>query len=68
MNGATSLLIWTALQHAASKDLTFDMDGVHINHESLPNILLLTGFGGVIRPRYLVKRSSVLVQAGQNLK
>ncbi len=68
MNGATSLLIWTALQHAASKDLRFDMDGVHINHESLPNILLLTGFGGVIRPRYLVKWSSALVQAGQNLK
>ena len=68
MNGATSLLIWTAIQHAALKDLAFDMDGVHVTQKGLPNILLLMGFGGVVKPRYLVKRSSVLVHAAQNLR
>jgi len=68
MDGATSLLIWAVVQHAALKGLAFDMDGVHVTQRGLPNILLLTGFGGVARPRHLVKRSSVLVHAAQNLR
>jgi hypothetical protein len=45
MNGATSLLIWTAIQHAAARGLTFDMDMLHVRNKRLSNLLLLTGFG-----------------------
>ena len=57
MNGANCLLIWEALQHASSQNLIFDMDGIHVVRGSVPNLLLLTGFGGCIKPRYQVQRS-----------
>ncbi|MCB8881769.1 GNAT family N-acetyltransferase [Acidisoma cellulosilytica] len=63
-NGATSLLIWAALQVAAAEGRVFDMDGVHSNS----NRLLITGFGGTLKPRYLVSTSSPLFQAAQFLK
>ncbi len=53
-NGATSLLLWTAIQSAARRGLTFDMDGV----TSRRSLLFLTGFGGVLAPRFTVCRSS----------
>jgi hypothetical protein len=62
MNGATSLLIWTAIEHAAVNGLTFDMDGVNSN-----NHLLTTGFGGTIRPRYVVWRTAPAFQAAKYL-
>lgn len=62
VNGATCLLIWNALQAASEAGRTFDMDGIHIVNNSLPNLLLLTGFGGVMTPRYVVTRSSSGVQ------
>jgi hypothetical protein len=63
-NGATSLLIWTALQAAASQGRIFDMDGI----DSRTNHLLLTGFGGTLRPRYLVSRTSTSFRIGQSVK
>jgi hypothetical protein len=68
MNGATSLAIWTAMQHAALRGRTFDMDGVHVIRNRLPNLGLLTGFGGAIKPRYVVRRTSRIVRMAQSLK
>jgi hypothetical protein len=67
MNGATSLLIWTAIQHAALRGLTFDMDILHLMNKRLTNLLLLTGFGGTLKPRYWVRRTPQIVQIGQNV-
>jgi hypothetical protein len=63
-NGAISLLIWTAIQDAAARGRIFDLDGV----DSRTNHMLLTGFGGAIRPRFLVSRTSTSFQVGQFLK
>ncbi len=68
MNGAINLTIWEAIQHAAAKGLVFDMDGMHVKNNRLPNLLLLTGFGGTIKPRYVVQRSSPVVQMAQRVK
>ena len=62
-NGATSLLIWTALQVAASSGRTFDLDGI----DCRKNHTFLTGFGGTIRPRYIVSRTSTSFQVAQSL-
>ncbi|WP_419759727.1 GNAT family N-acetyltransferase [Acidisoma sp.] len=63
-NGAISLLIWTAIQDAAAAGRIFDLDGV----DSRTNHMLLTGFGGTLRPRYLVSRTSTGFQVAQSLK
>jgi Acetyltransferase (GNAT) domain len=63
-NGAISLLIWTALQEAASEGRIFDMDGI----DSRTNHLLLTGFGGTLRPRYVVSRTSATFRIAQSVK
>jgi hypothetical protein len=49
-----SLLIWTALAHASGTGRGFDLDG------DIPgsNTLLLTGFGGEVKPRYIVSKST----------
>jgi hypothetical protein len=63
-NGATSLLIWTALQEAARCGRIFDMDDIN----GRTNHMLLTGFGGALRPRYLVSRTSTGFHVAQSLK
>jgi hypothetical protein len=55
-NGAVSLLIWTAMQDAASRGVVFDFDGV-LNAGSR---IFYSGFGGTIVPRYIVFRYSLL--------
>ena len=60
-NGATSLLIWTATQEAAANRRIFDLDG--IKHES--NRLLVAGFGGTTKPRFLVSKNAPVFRAGQ---
>ena len=67
MNGATSVLIWNAIQHAAQRGLCFDMDGIHVLDERMPNLLLLSGFGGSIVPRYTVRRASAILEALRSL-
>ncbi|MDD2704835.1 MAG: hypothetical protein PHU07_05815 [Acidocella sp.] len=58
-----------AIQHAVAKGLVFDMDdGMHVKNNCLPNLLLLTGFGGTIKPRYVVQSSSPVVQMAQRVK
>lgn len=61
-SGAVSLLIWSAIQHASAKGLTFDMDGVHVVGNTLPNLHLVSGFGGTLKPRLKVKKSSPVAQ------
>lgn len=68
MNGANSLLIWEALQHASSQGLTFDMDGLHVVGGNVPNLLLLTGFGGHIKPRFQVHKSSPTLHVAKCLR
>jgi hypothetical protein len=63
-NGATSLLIWTAIQHAALQGLTFNTDGVN----SKSSLLLLTGFGGVLKPSYFVWKASKKYQAARYVR
>lgn len=60
-NGATSLLIWSAIQHASLRGLIFDLDGINAK----ANLLLLTGFGGTLKPRFFVHRASVAFQMAQ---
>jgi hypothetical protein len=55
-NGAIALLIWQAIKSAASMGLIFDFDGV----AHAGSILLYSGFGGVVSPRYIAMKSSVL--------
>ncbi len=54
-NGATSLLVWTAMQHAAARGLIFDFDGLRTRG----NRVFFTGFGGVLHPRYLAQRQTM---------
>jgi hypothetical protein len=53
-NSAVSVLLWNAICHANSMGLIFDFDGV-ASHGSR---VFFTGFGGEIRPRYVVKRGT----------
>jgi hypothetical protein len=66
-NGAINLLIWSAIQHASSKGLIFDMDGVHVVGNALPNLHLVTGFGGALKPRLTVKKSSPVAHVCHDL-
>ena len=52
-NGEISLLIWTAIQSAMAGGRIFDLDGINGR-----NMMLLTGFGGQIKSRYIVSKSS----------
>ena len=64
-SGANSLLIWHALRQAAASGRVLDMAGLHVRQGQLPNMLLLTGFGGALKPRYFVDRSTRLVAAAR---
>jgi hypothetical protein len=67
-NGAVSMLIWESIKHAAENNLIFDMDGIQVVGARSPNFLLLTGFGGSIKPRYIVKRSDPDIQIALELR
>ena len=64
-SGANSLLIWHALRQASANARVLDMAGLHVRRGELPNMLLLTGFGGTVTPRYFVERSTRLVAAAR---
>ncbi|HVJ55229.1 MAG TPA: GNAT family N-acetyltransferase [Aliidongia sp.] len=53
-NGAVSLLIWTAIRHAAQNGLIFDFDGAR----GLADSSFYCGFGGTVVPRYWVSKNS----------
>ena len=63
-NGATSLLIWAAIQHAALHGLTFNTNGL----DSRSNFMLLSGFGGTIKPRLIVEKSSLTYALVRDIK
>lgn len=52
-NGVISLLLWEAIRLATESGLTFDFDGVG----TLGSRLFFTGFGGQIKPRYVVYKN-----------
>jgi len=54
-NGAMSLLIWHAIQHASKHNLVFDLDGF----TNPGDTQFFTRFGGVLKPRYCVQKGSV---------
>ncbi len=54
-NGVVALLLWQAIQQSAARGLIFDFDGVGVQGSRL----FFTGFGGVVRPRYIVSRYSL---------
>jgi hypothetical protein len=67
-SGAVSLLIWSAIQHASSLGLIFDMYGVHVVGNNLPNLHLVTGFGGALKTRFRVRKSSPIIQGYRDMK
>ncbi|WP_260858323.1 GNAT family N-acetyltransferase [Paraburkholderia sp. BCC1885] len=62
--GAISLLIWTAMQHAIERKLTFDFDGF----SSPATYSFLDGFGGVLKQRLGVERLSTVYSVARILK
>ena len=63
-NCAIPLLIWSAMKSAASMGLVFDFDGV----ASAGSILLYSGFGGTVSPRYIVMKSNTLYQTLRKIR
>jgi hypothetical protein len=53
-NGATSLLIWEAIQDAVSRGLSFDFAGLGTRG----SVLLYSGFGASVCPRFVALRAS----------
>jgi hypothetical protein len=53
-SGAISLLTFKAIQDAAMRGLTFDLDGLC----DAGGVRFFTGFGGRVAPRYIVTRDS----------
>ncbi|ONG50150.1 hypothetical protein BKE38_19220 [Pseudoroseomonas deserti] len=60
-NSAVSLLLWEAVCHGNAEGRIFDFDGV----SSQGNRVFFTGFGGVIRPRYVVTRQTALYRLAE---
>ena len=50
--GACSLLVWTAIQHATTLGLQFDFAGI----KDATALRFLSGFGGTLHPRFTVCR------------
>lgn len=63
-NGSVSLLIWAAMKNAHSRSLTFDLDGVSTSGIAR----FLSGFGGRLAIRTIVRRSSFTFGALQFAK
>jgi hypothetical protein len=53
-NGATSLLIWHAIKHAAHKNIILDLDG----DGNSGGTQFFKRFGGVVKPRYRIQKGS----------
>ena len=64
VNGAVSLLIWEAIKHAAATGRRFDLMGIR---DSMM-LNFFTGFGGAIKPRFIVSRSSAAFGFARSVK
>lgn len=62
--GAISLLIWTAIQQALQRNLTFDLDGFY----SRGTCKFLEGFGGALKQRLCVERASTAFSLARVLR
>jgi hypothetical protein len=62
-NGAISLLIWNSIKHASEKGLTFDIDGF----SNSGDIQFFTRFGGIVKPRYCIQKSSLMFRSINSL-
>jgi len=62
--GAVSLLLWSAMKQAHELDLSLDLDGVY----SSGTARFLSSFGGEIRTRLTIRRSSAPYRTFQSLK
>ena len=63
-NGAVSLLLWTAIQNASAAGRLFDFMGFH----TAPMMNFFTGFGGSLKPRYMVAHSSLDYRIAYSVK
>jgi hypothetical protein len=63
-NGSTSMLLWAAVKYAHERGLIFDLDGVYSSGAAR----FLSGFGGQIKTRLMVRRSGPVYGAWQYLK
>jgi hypothetical protein len=63
-NGAGSLLIWEAIKDSARRGLVFDFAGLG----SVGSVLLYTGFGGSITPRYVAVRAHPFTRIVREVK
>jgi hypothetical protein len=63
-NGAISMLIWHAILHASSNNITFDLDGFCNPGDTQ----FFTRFGGVLKPRYCVQKESVTFRFARKFK
>jgi GNAT acetyltransferase-like protein len=68
--GAVKLLLWSAIQDAAAKGLTFDFDGVPSNFSSKKDGVtrLYDGMGAQRSIRYRVKRETKVEQFAERLR
>ena len=63
-NGSVNLLLWESMQRAHRRGLVFDLDGIHTSGSAR----FLSGFGGRIRTRLLVRRGNALFNTLQHVK
>jgi hypothetical protein len=63
-SGASSLLVWMAIQEAIDRKLTLDFDGF----SGLATFNLLNGFGGTLKQRLGVERLSPVYSIARTLK
>jgi hypothetical protein len=62
--GAISLLVWSAIQEAIGRNLTFDFDGF----SGAATYDFLSGFGGTLQQRLGVERLSTMYSVARTLK
>jgi hypothetical protein len=63
-NGSVNLLIWSAVKRAHERGLLFDLDGV----STTGTARFLSGFGGQLKARIIVERSSLVYGAIQHTR
>jgi Acetyltransferase (GNAT) domain len=63
-NGSINLLLWSAMKLANERGLVFDLDGVYTSGSAR----FLSGFGGRIKNRLLVRRGNTLFNGLQHIK
>lgn len=63
-NGAISLLAWEGMKDASARGLIFDFDGVNNSQ----GVLFFTDFGGILSPRYIVTRKTLIGNIALSIK